>query len=694
MPTAVDIVTLDNFEDKLPKWSPDDISYLHALVDMGSNGIRFTISDLAPPYTRLLRCVYRERAGISLFDALTAKGEQPSSSDGSPQQPALSLPKDTIRDVANTLARFQRIALDFGVRPDHMAVFATEAMRRASNAAELLDSIGDKAPGLTVHVLAPEVETLFGSAGARAGFASVEGGLMLDLGGGSVQISYVDSRLGAGYETMAARTGQSMPYGAARLTRLVVESLPTETTTTATLMMTPEAKAKAESEATAAVAPALADDLTAALARLQEQFSDRAAAASAKGSSSIDVYLCGGGFRGYGSMLMHNDPVQPYPIPIMAGYTVSGALFGETQRMRHINHAEEGKIFGLSKRRRQQFGAIATVVDALITALARSHLNIRTVTFCAGGNREGALMLRLPPSIRETDPLVLLAGPSAATTAIADKLRSALPAAASSELLLSLLPIIASRIWERGGIDAASNAAASLHDAVHRDPATPGLPHHARAVLAISLWARWGGSVAPTDTKLLDGLRHLLGDGRGSKSHDAAGLADDAFWAEYVGGVAAVLALLFPAGPPSADALSSALLSVSVGKTPSGKKNAIALHVAVSSSRSIGLDLASAVEDCFGAVGKQHKKSIKLSTSPQPRAPIEDAATMDGYEYSYALLQLKLIRSEAAWPQAAGRAVLGGSRGVDDGKGGWQQSVPLILQQAGPSSASPRAPGV
>ncbi|CAK7244303.1 MAG: retrograde regulation protein 2 [Sporothrix thermara] len=653
-----DIITLDNFVEKLPKWHANDTNHLHALVDMGSNGIRFSISDLSPPRTRLLPCVYRERAGISLFDALTPVAAG---------QPQMALPAETIKQVARTLARFRRIALDYGVAPERMAVFATEAMRRAANAGVLLDAIAVAAPGLSVHVLAPEVETLFGSTGARSGFAMVgnsdtgTGGLMLDLGGGSVQMTYVDPRLGPGYEVAAARAGQSMPYGAARLTRLVAaassSSSSSSSSSTAVQQQKPwkdersdaerirlvaEAKAEADARATAEAAPQLADDMTAALARLHVQFpslrqlqqrrqsiTDKTRAEPSEGG--VDVYLCGGGFRGYGSMLMHNDAVQPYPVPLMGGYTVPGTFFRDTHRMRRANHELAGsKIFGMSKRRRQQFAAITAVVDALVVALQRSGHTIRSVTFCAGGNREGALMMRLPPDVREADPLAVLVHTAAATPpmqgraraekdvvaaieASAGSILSALPPSASSSWapLQPLLPLLATHTWERMGADVSSNAAFVLHDAVVRNPGMPGLTHQARAVLAVALWARWGGGVAPTDTPLLDGLRKLL-----DRTGGATGVFDLMFWAEYIGGIAAVLALVFPAGPPSADEVSASIrFQSAIAPTRSGKKMAVHLNIAVAASRAVGLSLADEVAECLSSVGKQHKETIKLKVS-------------------------------------------------------------------------------
>ncbi|MAD83248.1 MAG: hypothetical protein CL912_09795 [Deltaproteobacteria bacterium] len=63
---------------------------------------------------------------------------------------------------------------------------------------------------------------------------------------------------------------------------------------------------------------------------------------------------------------MHTDPIQPYPIPAIGGYTVPGNRFIKWQEMLHVNNYEEGKIFGMSKRRREQFPAIVSVVQSLV----------------------------------------------------------------------------------------------------------------------------------------------------------------------------------------------------------------------------------------------------------------------------------------------------------------------------------------
>lgn len=530
---AIDAVTLDDLH-RLAPWDPNH--HLYALVDMGSNGIRFSISDLSPPRARLMRCLYRERAAISLFDALHHDADDADHD---------SFPAATVALVARTVARFHRIAVaDYGVAPANFDVFATEAMRRAANAAAMVDALRAAVPSLRMHVLAPEVETLFGAVGARSAFLDPHG-LFLDLGGGSVQMTYMDSReepAGSsaaagplGFEVAAARAGQSLPFGAARLSRILQS---------------------ADSHVQAAETASLRSGMRGAFDALCARFPSLAAA------EDIDVYLCGGGFRGYGAMLMHTDAIQPYPLAALGSYTVAGAAFAQTARLRALNASHAGKVFDMSRRRRAQFPAIATVVEALLAAVPR----IRSATFCAGGNREGALLMKLPRAVREENPLDLMGGrpqpdegegETRVRQAVLETLRSALPADAGASITvfsLRLGGLLAGLIWRRAGERDEANASTALHDACARDPSGPGLTHLARAVLAVALCVRWGAALAPADRALYRGLRAV------------AARADPAavFWAEYVGAAAAAVAMVVPAWPRAAERLHRSIRLVAV----------------------------------------------------------------------------------------------------------------------------------
>ncbi|KAK4034159.1 Ppx/GppA phosphatase family-domain-containing protein [Parachaetomium inaequale] len=602
MDALVDIITLDNLEQKLPRWDPSSASHLFALVDMGSNGVRFSILDLSPPRTRLLRCIYRERAAISLFDALSG--------------PSLLFPDETIKLVSRTLARFRSIAIDdYGVPPSQVRVFATEAMRRAQNATAMLEAIRAESPGLSVYILAPPVETLFGSVGARSGFVDVKG-LFLDLGGGSVQMTYLDSyasksrvqKDSVGPEVAAALAGQSLPFGAARLIKVLDNS---------------------DAATQASEISRLRGGMSEAFKTLCAKFSSLAADAAeaqqsgagegGKATPGLDVYLCGGGFRGYGSMLMYRHPVQPYPIPSIGSFTVSGNVFGQTKDLLEFNRSFDGKIFGMSKRRRAQFPAIVAVVDALIAAVP----SIRSVTFCSGGNREGALMMSLPREIRDSNPLTHSGDGMESSTPSApgadpasyqdvlDALRSAFPpdldlATTTTVFGLQLGALYARQIWTQLGYDAETNASAALHHAVSC-PDQPGLTHLTRAVLGVTTCARWGASLAPVDEQLHKNLRALM---------DAAD-PDASFWADYTGSVTAAMVALVKRWPRTPRAIQDKVRFRATAEH--GKKLKVQLEIFINEEAATGVDLDDII-DRFKCL-KKHKhegKKVTVTINPLP----------------------------------------------------------------------------
>jgi retrograde regulation protein 2 len=442
---------------------------------------------------------------------------------------------ETIAAVSQTLERFHQLAVRHGVPTRHITILATEAMRRADNASEMLQAIASVTNGLKVSILEPAVETLFGAVmGSRSGLVGVEGGaLFLDLGGGSVQMTWVDTSK-PNYEIDAARAGISMPFGAARLIRVLHEQ---------------------PADVQASEISKLQVGMQQAYANLCSLFPalDAIRASHDKGSR-VNVYMCGGGFRGYGSMLMHQDPVSPYPIPYANGYTAPGTLFSKVKHMRRINEEHDGRIFGLSKRRRQQFPAIATVIEALLAAVP----NIGNVTFCGGSNRQGALMMKLPVEIRECNPLNVLSGVTLEEKPVFDTLVGTLKDALPREVDFSNVPnvlapgldaVFARDIWTRQGNDSDNNSSFALHHAITRDAEAPGLSHTGRALLALSTSARWGGHLSPLDSQLQQSLSALLE----SRHMDAP------FWASYIGAVAGLIAMVLPLAPMTAHEIKNAI---------------------------------------------------------------------------------------------------------------------------------------
>jgi retrograde regulation protein 2 len=466
------------------------------------------------------------------------------------------------------LERFKGICDSYGVHKDHISVFATEAMRTAENREEMLQAIKN-ASGLTVDILSPGMESLFGAMGARSDFTQVNG-LFMDLGGGSVQMTYVDSTTGSGYDMLAAEAAKSMPFGAAKL----AAALSTRSTADA---------AKAELGASM---KETFEGLKVRFPGLKEQ---------AEHDEGITIYFCGGGFRGYGNMLIHTDPIQPYPIPSIGGYTVPGHRFVKWREMLHENGYEKGKIHGMSKRRREQFPAIVTVVQSLVETIPK----IKEVNFCSGGNREGVLYMKLPPEIREENPLALLPSglpgqKSEITASIAACIASALPKGYPPVFSTELLNYVARDVWQNMGDLDDANSAEALHNPISGQLAgLPGMTHQIRAIIALTMCARWGVNPSPVDKRLHENLQALIG-------------MEMSWWCEYIGTVAELLATVSPAFPSSGDALSKIVKFetwTGHGLGKKGHKVGIRLKITLSEDARRGVR-AGDLEGIFGRVGK------------------------------------------------------------------------------------------
>ena len=452
------------------------------------------------------------------------------------------------------------------MKAGNISVFATEAMRTAKNRDEMLDAIKD-ASGLNVDIMSPGMESLFGAMGARSGFTQVDG-LFMDLGGGSVQMTHVRSQE-EDYDVLAAESANSMPYGAAKLTAALSTQSTAETTRTELRTSMKETF----------------EGLTRKFPRLRQQLVQE---------HGITIYFCGGGFRGYGSMLMHTDPIQPYPIPAIGGYTVPGHRFIKWQEMLKAN-SYEGKIFGMSKRRREQFPAIVTVVQALVEAIP----NIKRVIFCSGGNREGVLYMKLPRPVRESHPLPLLpGGPSnqkeGVVNSIVEAITSALPKGYPTIFSNELLCYISKNIWIKMGDLGDANSAKALHNPISgRLAGLPGLDHEIRAILALTMCARWGTDLGPVDRALHTNLRALVGP-------------ELSWWCDYIGTIASLLATIVPALPASEEALKQTLTldcSTGHGLGKKGHKVGIRLKITLAQKARAGFSVG-ALEGMFNSVGK------------------------------------------------------------------------------------------
>ncbi|CAJ0642033.1 13282_t:CDS:2 [Entrophospora sp. SA101] len=178
------------------------------VIDIGSNGIRF---GLVSSLDRHLPVLYEERAPISLFDA------QHSSKSGEKS----NISENVIRDVENTMKRFNYMCRSYGVEIKDVTIVATEATRTAPNSSDFRERI-KKSFQAPVKLLDKKEEAIVSGKGIAATYNGVEG-LVMDMGGGSVEINYLKfDRKTA--EFKISDSPINLPYGAAALTKLLTQN--------------------------------------------------------------------------------------------------------------------------------------------------------------------------------------------------------------------------------------------------------------------------------------------------------------------------------------------------------------------------------------------------------------------------------------------------------------------------------------
>lgn len=505
-------------------------SNLRAIVDIGSNGIRFSISSIEPKQARILPCLFQDRAAISLFDAQHSI-PSPSSpinattDDGNTHSdvatPVVSpshtsnqlaskaktndIPGAVTEEVCNALVRFKSICHDFGVPDSHVHVIATEATREASNSVEFRQAL-TKACGWEIQLLTKEDEARTGAYGVASSFYEVQG-LFMDLGGGSTQLSWITCKDG---EFEMSPQPVSLPYGAAALTR----------------------RLSRESRGD------LFDEIAARLKQAVELIDiPHELEQTAQRTGGYKIYVSGGGFRGLGHLILSRHGIAPYPLPIINGFSctqqkIFQLIENDILGVANISDISR-KSFRISERRSAQLPAVALLVSAILHALPR----IRKVLFCQGGVREGILFHDLPSSIKAEDPLIVATRPYAP-----------LLAARYIQVLTGGIPQSAPMVINQRLVQALVNVA-FVHSSYPKElqpnaaltiastglvSGTHGLSHEVRALLGLALCQRWGGELP--DQTFRDSLISVVNPKR------------LAWWACYCGHLMHVVGGVYPGG--------------------------------------------------------------------------------------------------------------------------------------------------
>lgn len=455
------------------------IEFFEPITDsFSSNGIRFSISDLSPPTARILPTIYQDRSAISLYDAQYASGIK------------APVPPTIVKEVLAALLRFKSTCQDFSVPDDNIRIVATEATRNAENKDDLRRQIQDIL-GWTVVLLSKHEEGRLGAMGIASSFKNVDG-MCIDMGGGSLQLTHVS----AGPEgKVIPSTSVSHPYGAAALM-------------------------KARST--------LDDgDLMDLQREIATTLQDTMNTATEEGVG-YNLYLSGGGFRGWGHFLMSQKTgiVQAYPIPIVNGYSVEASDF--------FSSLSDSTISTTSHRISTRRASQTPAVQLVIRALAQTRIHISRVFFAQGGVREGLLFDALSPPICAQNPLVaatLLYAPRSAPILL-NLLRDASPSCIDQDLLMAIVNML--YIYDSMPKDVAS-AVALRSTTTGLLAGAHGLSHDDRAMLALVLCERWDAKVPVADTDFCENMLKILGP-------------EMRWWAKFVGRMAKGIASLYPAG--------------------------------------------------------------------------------------------------------------------------------------------------
>jgi exopolyphosphatase/guanosine-5'-triphosphate,3'-diphosphate pyrophosphatase len=164
-----------------------------AVVDLGSNSWRLVVFTYAGPPHRWWKLTDELYETVRIGAGLAATGR---------------LSDEAIARGLETLSVFERFCRANHIAPDDVHVVATSAIRDAVNGRQFLAD-AERETGLKIETLSAHDEAFFGYV-AAVNTTTLENGMVLDIGGGSLQLIHVRDRL--------AREMASFPLGAVRLT--------------------------------------------------------------------------------------------------------------------------------------------------------------------------------------------------------------------------------------------------------------------------------------------------------------------------------------------------------------------------------------------------------------------------------------------------------------------------------------------
>lgn len=316
-----------------------------AVIDLGSNSARVVIMRGRTGYSFHLEDEIREI--VRLREGMTGKG----------------LSEKAMTRGLSTLRLFKHFCDSVGV--DHIIATATSAVREAANGEQFLERV-EKEIGLTLRILNGNEEAYYGVLGAL-GAVALQDGVVVDIGGGSAQVSQVRGR--------RFIQGQALTLGALALTERFVRSDPIQKS-----------------------------DLKAVQTEIERQLDG---VTWLKGEKCPIIGL-GGTIRNLAKI---EATRQKYPLQSINSFALTAeALDGIIRQLSELPLAQRRRIPGLVRDRADIILPGAMVIRAVLNRLGRSEL-----TVSESGLREGlffeefwrALPYPVVPNLREFSVLNL-----------------------------------------------------------------------------------------------------------------------------------------------------------------------------------------------------------------------------------------------------------------------------------------------
>lgn len=255
---------------------------------------------------------------------------------------------DGIERTRKALARFVGLASHMGV--EHLDIIATAAVREAEDGAAFVAAI-EAEFGFAVQVISGAEEAQLSALGVLSGLPDADG-ILADMGGGTVDLVALEKGTFGAHATF--------PLGHLRLAELSGGKLE---------------KAQDLIQANLATAPWLAD------------------------MEGRTFHAVGGSWRTIARIFIEQEE---YPLHVIDNFELR---LGDAQRLikliSRLSPSTIAKIPGVSKRRSDTLPVAAMALGALLAKTKPGR-----IVFSGFGMREGQMIRRLPPDIRDQDPLI------------------------------------------------------------------------------------------------------------------------------------------------------------------------------------------------------------------------------------------------------------------------------------------------